>query len=33
LNKDYYYDDYIKTMHEESVRLYEEGISPLVEPE
>ena len=33
LNKNYYYDDYIKTMHEESLRLYEEGISPLVEPE
>ena len=33
LNKDYYYDDYVRAMHEESVRLYEEGISPLVESE
>ena len=33
LNKDYYYDDYIKAMHKESVRLFEEGISPLVEAE
>lgn len=33
LNKDYYFDNYIKTMHEESVRLFEEGISPLVEAE
>ena len=33
LNKDYYFDDYIKAMHEESVRLFEEGISPLVEAE
>jgi len=33
LNKDYYFDDYIKTMHEESIRLFEEGISPLVQAE
>lgn len=33
LNKDYYFDDYIQTMHEESARLFEEGISPLVEAE
>lgn len=33
LNKDYYFDDYIKTMHEESQRLIERGISPIVEAE
>ncbi len=33
LNKDYYFEDYIKIMREESVRLYEEGISPIVEAE
>jgi len=33
LNKDYYFEDYIRTMHEESVRLIDEGISPIVEAE
>jgi len=33
LNKDHYFDFYIKTMHEESLRLIEEGISPIVEAE
>ena len=33
LNKDYYFESYIIIMHEESVRLYEEGISPIVEAE
>ena len=33
LNKDYYFEEYIKVMHEESQRLYDEGISPAVEPE
>ena len=33
LNKDYYFDFYLKTMHEESLRLIEEGISPIVDAE
>lgn len=33
LNKDYYFEAYLKTMHEESVRLFDQGISPLVEAE
>lgn len=33
LNKDNYFDFYIKTMHEESSRLVEEGASPIVEAE
>ncbi len=33
LNKKDYYQDYIRTMHEETVRLVREGVSPLVESE
>ena len=33
LNKKDYFDQYVKAMHEESVRLINEGISPLVEAE
>jgi len=33
LNRDYYYQYYIKIMHEESVRLIENGISPMVPAE
>jgi hypothetical protein len=33
LNKDLYFEDYIKTMHEESLRLIEEGITSFVEAE
>lgn len=33
LNKEDYFDDYIKTMHAETVRLVDEGLSPLVEAE
>jgi len=33
LNKENYFNDYIKTMHDESVRLIDEGISPFVEAE
>ncbi len=33
LNKQRYFAQYIKTMHEESVRLVEQGISPMVEAE
>jgi hypothetical protein len=33
LNKEKYFDKYIQTMHEESVRLVDEGVSPLVEAE
>ena len=33
LDKDYYFESYLKTMHEESVRLFDQGISPLVEAE
>lgn len=33
LNKDHYYEQYIKTMHEESVRLIDDGVSPMVEAE
>lgn len=33
LNKDEYYSDYINCMHQESLRLIEEGISPMVEAE
>ena len=33
LNKDYYFDDYIEVMHKESLRLFQEGISPIVEAE
>ncbi len=33
INKKDYFSHYIKTMHEESVRLINEGISPLVEAE
>lgn len=33
LNRDYYFQYYIKTMHEESVRLIEHGISPMVDAE
>ena len=32
-NKSDYFSDYIKTMHEESARLINEGVSPLVEAE
>ncbi len=33
INKSNYFSDYIKTMHEESARLINEGVSPLVEAE
>ena len=33
MNKSDYFSNYIKTMHEESVRLINEGVSPLVEAE
>ncbi|NOQ87838.1 MAG: hypothetical protein GQ550_02850 [Gammaproteobacteria bacterium] len=33
LDKDYYFERYLKTMHEESVRLVSEGVSPMVESE
>lgn len=33
LNRKDYFDDYINTMHEETVRLIKEGISPLVDSE
>lgn len=33
INKNTYFSHYIKTMHEESVRLINEGISPMVEAE
>jgi len=33
LNKDYYFEDYIKAMHEESLRLIDEGVTPIVEAE
>ena len=33
LNKDHYFEQYIKTMHEESIRLIDDGISPMVEAE
>ena len=33
ISKNDYFNNYIKTMHEESARLINEGVSPLVEPE
>ncbi|MFV9616580.1 MAG: hypothetical protein ACNYZG_11530 [Gammaproteobacteria bacterium] len=33
INKSDYFSNYIKTMHEESARLINEGVSPLVEAE
>jgi len=33
LNKEHYFEGYIKTMHEESLRLIDEGITPFVEAE
>lgn len=33
LNKNHYFEQYIKIMHEESVRLINDGISPMVEAE
>ena len=33
INKSDYFSNYIKTMHEESTRLINEGVSPLVEAE
>ncbi len=33
INKSNYFSDYIKTMHDESARLINEGVSPLVEAE
>lgn len=33
LNKDYYFENYIKAMHDESLRLIDEGVTPIVEAE
>ena len=33
LNKDHYFEQYITTMHEESMRLINDGISPMIEAE